>query len=120
MLGLSFSAIAKGAEARDIYDRYLEWQLTPGRVQTGETDGATRLYEQAEAQRLSGRSMWVAVAAVYGAQVIVGVLAERRFQRRIESVSGFGESADTTGAARLSIAPMALPNGRGIGLRFSW
>lgn len=118
--GLSFSAIATGLAARDTYDRYVAWQATPDVLQTTGGDGATKLYDEAESQRMLGKTLWMAAAGVYASQLVIGVLREWQFQRRLERVGGFGASIGPAEPARLSVVPVALSFGSGVALRFTW
>lgn len=120
MAGLSFSAIATGLAARDTYDRYVAWQATPDVLQSAGGDGATKLYDEAESQRMLGKTLWMAAAGVYASQLVIGVLRELQFQRRLERVGGFGEAIGPAEPPRLSVVPVALPFGSGVALRFTW
>jgi hypothetical protein len=120
MAGLSFSAIAMGAAARDTYGRYVAWQVTTSDLQTAGGDGATKLYDEAESQRMLGKTLWMAAAGVYASQLVIGVWRERQFQRRLERVGGLGDPIGPAEPARLSVVPVALPFGSGVALRFTW
>lgn len=119
MVAAALVAVDANQRSRRTYDEYLAWQ---GTLQNLERDpnGATKLYEEAAAQRRTSIVLWTAAVSTYGIQAFRTVRGAAQFRERLSEVDGFGAPSVRPPSERVGFSAVMSPHGAGVALRIFW